>query len=376
MKTRPIMTKSIVLAIGCLVAILEGSIIAAPPQIKPTTSLQHKAVELGKKTTFTVNVVGDQPLSFQWRLDDRDLPGQTNTTLSISTAQRIDEGDYTVSVTNAFGAATSAAARLWVVPPATSFVKGNFTNEAGLRLPYFYIVPENYNPALSYPLVCLLHGAPGGEATFPGFAASYPATRGFASYRQQATDPAILVWPSRRAGDDSWTDGYLRQVSGLLDRLIIEFNINTNRMYVGGGSEGVHAAWDLMGLRPGFMTAALVAAGWQGSTRTSSLKDVPLWAVCAADDGLVTDTRTLVRGLRQAGGSPIYTEYNSGGHYDGIFMALSTPAIVDWLLAQRRSQSSTIEPLLSITRPTEQANYVTGRPRSISPGPPARWVSL
>jgi hypothetical protein len=41
-------------------------------------------------------------------------------------------------------------------------------------------------------------------------------------------------------------------------------------------------------------------------------------------------------------------------------MALSTPAMVDWLLAQRRGLAPTHEPLLAITNPTPQAVLFTG----------------
>src|SRR5207249_4786430 len=157
-----------------------------------------------RSASFVVTASGDA-LTYQWRLDGHDLPGQTNKTISFPLAQTGDEGDYTVEVRNADGAAVSAPARLWVVPPSTNFVKGNFTNDARLRLPYFIAMPTNYDPARTYPLVCQFYGYGGDEATFPGFAETYPETRIFVSYRQQATDPAILVCPNRRAGDDNWT---------------------------------------------------------------------------------------------------------------------------------------------------------------------------
>jgi predicted esterase len=314
--------------------------------------------------SFAVTASGNG-LSYQWRLDGLDLAGETNHTLTISAAQPLDEGDYTVVVSNADGAVISDPARLWVVPPSTDFIKDDFTNEAG-RLPYFYILPEQYDPTRSYPLVCLFHGATPDEAIFPGYAATYPWLLVFASYHQQATDPAVVVYPTRRAGDHSWTDEYVRQVSGLLDKLVADpkRKIDTNRVYVGGGSEGVHAAWDLIGMRPGLVAGAFLAVGGQGSTNAASIKDVPLWAWCAADDeaGQLGNTQSLIRALRQAGGNPIYTQYSTGGHYGAAGMGLSTPAIVDWLLAQRLAMPSTAEPLLSITSPTREGSLTTAAP--------------
>lgn len=166
--------------------------------------------------------------------------------------------------------------------------------------------------------------------------------------------------PTRRAGDSGWTDQYLPQVFDLLDWLITQFNIDTNRIYIGGVSEGVHAAWDSLGMRPEFFAAALLSAGWQGSKPASLIKQVPVWAACAADDSQVFNTRLFVRSLRLAGGNTIYTEYNSGGHLGAYLMSRSTPAIVDWTLAQRRSLPSATDPLLAITSPTQGAVFATG----------------
>ncbi|MGA2863416.1 MAG: immunoglobulin domain-containing protein [Verrucomicrobiota bacterium] len=344
--------------------------ILVPPQITPAVSFQHQAVHVGTSASFTVTASGTAPLSYQWRLDAHDLSGQTSNTLAFSAVQPADEGDYTVVVTNVVGAVTSEPARLWVVPPPAAFLRRDFTNGT-FRFPYYYLMPTNYNPARSYPLVWFFHGAYGDENLFtnraggpPGWLgyANYPATKVFASYRQQATDPAIVVWPTLRAGDTPWPIGYVREATNLLDSLIAKFNIDTNRLYVGGGSAGLPAAWDFLGLRRGVFAGAMVLAGSQSSTLASSLKDVPFWAFCARDDeyGFVGPVQWLVRNLRVAGGNPIYTEYQTGGHLGGIWMGMSTPAAVDWLVAQRRGVAPTNEPLLSITSPSEGPVHLTG----------------
>jgi dienelactone hydrolase len=294
-------------------------------------------------------------------LDGQELPGQTNRVLTFNAVQPEDEGDYTVRVSNSAGATVSEAVRLYVVPASTNFVLRNFTNAAGLRLPYYFFLPSNYDPTRSYPVFCFLHGAGLDERDRGVVITPYPETLVFDSYKQQATDPVILVYPTRRAGDAGWTDQYLRQVSGLLDWLPSNFSIDTNRVYIGGLSEGVHATWDLLGMRPGFFAAARIASGWQGSTPASSIKGVPLWAFHAADDGIVnvSSSRSLIRALRQAGGSPIYTEFMSGGHLDSVLHAVCTPAVNDWFLAQRRGMGSTVGPSLSITNPTQGAIYIT-----------------
>ena len=339
--------------------------VVLPPSvfIKSLAPYQRMAVYRGSSTALALTVSGTPPLSFQWRLEGVDLPGRTNQTLTIAAAQLADDGNYTAVVSNPWGVITSAPARLYVTSPAAQFIRHDFTNEARLRLPYFLLQPENYNPTRSCPLVCVLHGTPGDETLFQTYADIGPQAIGavYASYKQQQKDPSIVVWPARRAGDSEWTPQYLQQLLGLLDRLVAGFNVDTNRVYIVGMSEGVHAVWDCLGSRPGFFAAAMVLAGWTGSARAATVKGVPVWAFCAADDSLASSTDDLVRALRQVGGDVVYTRYNSGGHMDGIAMGLCTPAAIDWLLAQRRGQPSTNEPLVTITEPTSAETLQTGR---------------
>jgi poly(3-hydroxybutyrate) depolymerase len=343
------------------------TVVASPPVISPSTLFQHLGVDVGSNASFTVSALG-AALSYQWRLDGYDLVGKTGKTIILTNAQLADEGDYTVVVTNLLGAVTSPPARLWVTPPASAFVKGNFTNALG-RLPYFYLLPTNYSAERTYPLWFNFHGSTFDETKIltnstPGWlgVAQYPSLKTFASYRQQEREPTIVLWPTRRAGDGTWTDAYLRQASAMLDAFIAQFSVDTNRIFVFGHSEGVHAAWDVVAMRPGCFAGVGLAAGWAGSSNVGCIKNLPIWAWCAADDeyNQLGNTRTLVRSLRQAGANLIYTEYNSGAHVGGIGMGHLTPALVDWFLAQRRGQASTSEPILSITGPTSEPVRCTG----------------
>lgn len=71
----------------------------------------------GSSPGFTVQAGGEPPLSYQWRKNGVDLPFATQPMFSIGFARTNDAGSYTVVVTNAFGAITSAPAILSVVAP-------------------------------------------------------------------------------------------------------------------------------------------------------------------------------------------------------------------------------------------------------------------
>jgi len=94
----------------------------APPIIARQPLSRTNAVDT--VASFTVEAVGNLPLSFQWRrqgtnlLDGINLSGVMTTNLLLANVQLADTAGYSVVVTNAYGSATSSVAQLTVyVPP-------------------------------------------------------------------------------------------------------------------------------------------------------------------------------------------------------------------------------------------------------------------
>ncbi len=79
-----------------------------------TEQPQSQSVAVGSTVWFQVTAGGSLPLSYQWRKNGTNLPFGFNSTYSISGAQLSHAGNYTVVVTNAYGAVTSAVAVLSV----------------------------------------------------------------------------------------------------------------------------------------------------------------------------------------------------------------------------------------------------------------------
>jgi predicted esterase len=333
--------------------------IAAAPAITPTPTFNSQSVFAGVNASFTVTATGDAPLVYLWRQNGAELPGKTNGTLTITAPQPSHEGAYDVVVSNASGSVTSYISRLYAVLPTSQLVKTNDTNAARVRLPYFYHLPSDDDPARRYPLLLVFTGGGIDETSiFSTLPAQFFV---HTSYARQAADPALVVYVTRRAGDgnSSWTPQYLEQVAVLLDNLLVRFNIDTDRIYVHGSSEGAHAVWDLLRLRPGLIAAAGLPAGWKGTAPAASIKDVPMRIWHAADDPVsVSGSRDLVQALRLAGGHPIYTEFQTGGHAGGIGQGDMSPVIHDWFMAQRRGAAPIGRPLVSITSPASQERIV------------------
>lgn len=86
--------------------------VGTPPGISSQPSSQ--IVAQGQKASFLVGTTGSPPFSFQWRKNGVNIPGATAGTYSINSAQVANSGDYSVTVSNPWGAQTSVSATLTV----------------------------------------------------------------------------------------------------------------------------------------------------------------------------------------------------------------------------------------------------------------------
>ena len=94
--------------------------VPSPPVIlmQPT----NLTVAVGATATLLVMAVGTPPLSYQWSWNGTNLPGGTNTMLTLTNVQLAQAGNYSVLVTNAIGSVTSSSAALTVYGMAPTIV--------------------------------------------------------------------------------------------------------------------------------------------------------------------------------------------------------------------------------------------------------------
>jgi len=82
----------------------------------------NQIASIGNTVVFSVGTTGTDPLVYRWRkngqalANDARTTGTTNPVLTISGIQMGDAGNYTVTVSNLYGAATSTVANLAVMP--------------------------------------------------------------------------------------------------------------------------------------------------------------------------------------------------------------------------------------------------------------------
>lgn len=115
-----------------------------------------QTVVAGANVVLSVNVTGQQPITYQWQFDGTNVLGATNSTLALSGIEPTNAGNYTVIVSNSFGSVSSTATGVRVLPVIGcargvngltlswigSFVLQTATNVVG---PY-YDVPNAVSP--------------------------------------------------------------------------------------------------------------------------------------------------------------------------------------------------------------------------------------
>ena len=160
-----------------------------------------------------------------------------------------------------------------------------------------------------------------------------------------------------------------------------QYPIDPDRLYVTGASLGGNGTWYLTAEYPDLFAAAvpmcgIVSSEYNGapSWYVNPIANLPVWTFHGAKDRTVPvdavyidpaypgwatkASRGAVADLRRLGGFPIYTEYASAGHELGAG-PYETPALVNWLMAQRRGASAQQSPWIAVTPPTSNGVWTT-----------------
>jgi hypothetical protein len=154
----------------------------------------------------------DNNVSYQWRRNNVPLLGATNATLQISSAQPSNAGDYTVTVSNAWGATTSSTATLVVGESAPTIIVQPQAQSANVGQTITLSVTASGTPAPTYQWSksgVIIAGATTSTLTLnnvqPGDAGSYTVvvTNSVGSVTSNAASLAVVTVLSNPVGNPS-----------------------------------------------------------------------------------------------------------------------------------------------------------------------------
>ena len=235
--------------------------------------------------------------------------------------------------------------------PVDLFEARIFDGEGEAALPYRLLKPLGYDQDADrkYPLVLFLHGA--GERGDDNAVQLVHGGRNFADEALRRRHPAFIVFPQCPA-EKKWVEvswdwrrhtmpddpgATMNSVFALLEALEKEFKIDAGRIYGVGLSMGGYGVWDILQRKPELLAAAAPICGGGDPAYAAKFKDTPVWAFHGAADPVVIPDRSrmMIKALEDAGGRPIYTEYEGVGH-DSWTATFDNRLLWDWLFAQHR----------------------------------------
>jgi predicted peptidase len=202
--------------------------------------------------------------------------------------------------------------------------------------------PDRIEPDKQYPVVLFLHGA--GERgddnkTQLRFLPELLATP---EYRRKF--PCFVVAPQCRTGkwwvvrgpDKKGVGEQMKMAEGVLAQVLHQHPVDPRRVYLTGISMGAFASWNLAVRHPDWFAAVVPIAGGGDPSMAAALVDVPVWAVHSADDKLVPAglSRAMVAAIRQAGGTPKYTELDGFGHESWMPAYEDPKGVLPWMFEQ------------------------------------------
>lgn len=250
--------------------------------------------------------------------------------------------------------------------PAGTYVDGNLTD-----MNYRYFLPITYDAndtETLYPLVLFLHGA-GGSGTDNSAQLTTTAKKQLIFVSSDAPDnqsdfPCFFVAPQSQIGD--WEKEYNpEQVIGIVEHFLESYPVDPDRVYITGMSMGGAGTLDMINLYPDYFAAAAPICGWTPGGTADAYAHIPTWLFHSADDPTVSvgSSETVVRQMRDAGGHPIFTRYDTGGHGSWKKAYSDSSPLVAWMMSQRRGQAPTslVGGYLKVTSPTSSGTYSTSR---------------
>ncbi len=152
--------------------------------------------------------------------------------------------------------------------------------------------------------------------------------------------PGFVLFPQNLNG---WTGTNVQDAIKLIRLVVKKYNIDPDRIYVHGLSNGGVATYEVIKRAPWLFAAALPMsapneAGIITKGLTPTVANIPLWIFQGGKDTAPTPGRTrgYVKSFRDAGMIIRYTEYSNLGH--GVWnTAYAEPDFFSWMLGKNKA---------------------------------------
>lgn len=195
----------------------------------------------------------------------------------------------------------------------------------GFKRPYYMHVPPKYDPARRYPLIIWLHGGVSGA---PADAASGAIEMWQQALGDDWSDEVMVLAPAAIAADTTddarwWRDKGQLNVLHMLKEVKLAFNVDDDRVFVTGMSDGGSGAFALAARRPDTFSGFMPMVGhplvpsFDGTCMFwENLAKVRIYAISGGKDRLypAAQVAQVVAEANQNGASIEHKIYEDAGH--------------------------------------------------------------
>ena len=212
-------------------------------------------------------------------------------------------------------------------------ISGAQTVAIAETLEYYLYYPAEYeeNPNTEFGLLLFLHG--GGEARGQlGELKENGPPKLLAEGKQF---PFLVLAPQNPHKKKWWN---IHAVNQLLDTIVENNRVYSNRIYLTGLSRGGSAAWEMAVQFPEKFAALAVVCGMAPTPYAHWLdKAMPIWVFHGDKDEVIPvgESDAMVQQLRDSGHDVQYSRYEGVGH-NSWAMAYTTEELYTWMAKQKR----------------------------------------
>jgi predicted esterase len=212
----------------------------------------------------------------------------------------------------------------------------------GTRFPYVFVVPESYDPAKSYAVEFMLHG---GVSRPEWESGGGWWRRGYDAFKEL---DRITVVPASWTTAFWWETNQAENLPEILSQLKQTYNIDDNRAYLAGVSDGGTGTYFFAFKQPSDWAVFLPYIGHPGVLRNSrsgpghqlyfeNLMNKPLYIVNGEDDPLypVSSVLPFIQSLEKGEVGHVFTAIENGGH-NTRWMSDESPKIEQFKLDNPR----------------------------------------
>ncbi len=207
-------------------------------------------------------------------------------------------------------------------------------------LDYLLFLPRDYDAKREqgFPMILFLHGAGERGSNLEKVKAHGPPKQ----IEKNPDFPCVVVSPQCPDGE-TWD---VAELTGLLDKIMAEQNIDPDRVYLTGLSMGGYGTWALGLSHPERFAAIVPICGGgerikvilAGREKGEILKTLPVRAYHGAKDPVVPleESERMIDALKRAGAQDATLTVFPEAQHDSWTQTYDDPAFYPWLLKQKR----------------------------------------